>query len=72
VADWDTAILLAELGIGHAILPALPRLAGPSSSPVRTIPIPALDPLSVGWAVRRWNLLSPLATEFADLVAATQ
>ena len=72
IADWDTAILLAELGVGHAVLPALPRLAGPPASPVRTIPIPALDPLPVGWAARQWNLLSPLATEFADLVAASQ
>jgi DNA-binding transcriptional LysR family regulator len=70
VADWDTAILLAELGIGHAVLPALPRLADPSGSPVRTIPIPALDPLTVGWAVRQWNALSPPAIEFAELVAA--
>lgn len=70
VADWDTAILLAELGIGHAVLPALPRLVDPSDSPVRTIPIPALDPLTVGWAVRQWNVLSPPATEFAELVAA--
>ena len=69
VADWDTAILLAELGIGHAIVPALPRLAGLSDNPVRTVPIPALDPLTVGWAVRQWNALSPLATEFAELVA---
>jgi DNA-binding transcriptional LysR family regulator len=70
IADWDTAILLAELGIGHAILPALPRLADPSSSTVCTIPIPALEPLTVGWAVRQWNVLSPPAAEFAELVAA--
>jgi len=68
VADWDTAILLAELGVGHAILPALPRLVIPSESPARTIPIPDLAPLTVGWAVRQWTGLSPLATEFADLV----
>ena len=72
VADWDTAILLAELGVGHAILPALPRLTDPAASPVRTIPIPALNPLPVGWAARQWNLLSPLATEFAELVTASQ
>ena len=72
IADWDTAILLAELGIGHAILPALPGISDPSASPVRTIPIPVLDPLTVGWAARQWNLLSPLATEFAELVTASQ
>ncbi len=67
VADWDTAILLAEMGIGHAILPALPRL---ESETVRAIPIKALTPLTVGWAVRQWDALGPLAEEFADLVAA--
>lgn len=72
IADWDTAILLAELGVGHAILPALPGLGDPSTTPVRTVPIPALDPLTVGWATRQWNLLSPLATEFARLVADSQ
>lgn len=69
VADWDTALLLAELGMGHAILPALPRLAALSDSPIRAIPIPALNPLTVGWAARQWNVLSPLATELAELVA---
>lgn len=70
VADWDTAVLLAELGIGHAILPELPRLVLPTDSPVRTVPIPALNPITVGWAARQWNALNPLATEFATLVAA--
>lgn len=70
VADWDTATLLVELGIGHAILPALPRLTDPSHSPIRTILIPALDPLTVGWAARQWNVLGPPATEFAELVAS--
>lgn len=70
MADWDTAILLAELGIGHAVLPMLPRLVIPENSPVKAIPIPDLTPSSVGWAARQWNALSPLATEFADLVAS--
>lgn len=69
VADWDTAVLLVELGIGHAILPDLPRLTAPAGSPIRTVPVPSLSPLTVGWAVRRWDGLSPLATEFAELVA---
>jgi hypothetical protein len=60
----------AELGIGHAIVPALPGLADSSGSLVRAVPIPALDPLTVGWASRQWNVLSPLATDFAELVSA--
>ncbi|GAA5082687.1 DNA-binding transcriptional LysR family regulator [Thermocatellispora tengchongensis] len=69
VADWDTAVLLAELGIGHAVVPALPRLVLSPGSPAKVVPIPALNPITVGWAVRQWDALSPLATEFADLVA---
>ncbi|WUH96751.1 LysR family transcriptional regulator [Spirillospora sp. NBC_00431] len=67
VADWDTALLLAELGLGHAILPALPGW-GRGSGDVRLIPIPDLPPLTAGWAARRWDALSPLAVEFADTV----
>ncbi len=70
VADWDTAILLAELDIGHVILPALPRLIISPGSPLRAVPIPALDPLAVGWAARQWDALSPPAAEFAALVTA--
>lgn len=67
VADWDTALLLAELGLGHAILPALPGW-GRGSGNVRLVPIPELPPLTAGWAARRWDALSPLAVEFADTV----
>ncbi|MGW1990936.1 LysR family transcriptional regulator [Embleya sp. NPDC001921] len=70
VADWDTAILLAELGLGHAVVPALPdRRTTDETGPVRFLPIPDLPPLSVGWAVRRWDDLTPLARAFADSVA---
>ncbi|MFD9074109.1 LysR family transcriptional regulator [Streptomyces lasiicapitis] len=70
VADWDTALLLTELGVGQAVVPALPgwRAKGPPG--LRLIPVPDLPPLSVGWAVRRWDALSPLARAFADMVAA--
>ncbi|RJL27165.1 LysR family transcriptional regulator [Bailinhaonella thermotolerans] len=68
VADWDTAVLLAELGAGHAVLPALPRLDLSAASAPVAVPIPALTPLPVGWAVRRWSALSPAAAEFAALV----
>ncbi|KPI06794.1 transcriptional regulator, LysR family [Actinobacteria bacterium OV450] len=70
VADWDTALLLAELGVGHAVVPALPGWRVPGSDgPLRLVPVPDLPPLAVGWAVRRWTALSPLARVFADDVA---
>lgn len=68
VADWDTAILLAELGLGHAVVPALPGWVPSERPQVRFVPVPALPPLSVGWAVRQWAALSPLARAFADTV----
>ncbi|MEV6676942.1 LysR family transcriptional regulator [Streptomyces erythrochromogenes] len=70
VADWDTALLLAELGLGHAVVPALPGWQVPGSDgPLRLVPVPALPPLAVGWAVRRWAALAPPALVFADEVA---
>ncbi|MGW6949373.1 LysR family transcriptional regulator [Streptomyces xanthophaeus] len=70
VADWDTALLLAELGLGHAVVPALPGWEVPGTGgPLRLVPVPALPPLPVGWAVRRWSSLSPPSRIFADEVA---
>ncbi|MFE7777294.1 LysR family transcriptional regulator [Streptomyces sp. NPDC057445] len=70
VADWDAALLLTELGLGHAVVPAVPGRRVPGShGPLRLVPIPVLPPLSVGWAVRRWDALTPIAREFADTVA---
>jgi DNA-binding transcriptional LysR family regulator len=68
VADWDTALLLAELGVGRAVVPALPGLPVPGDGTLRLVPLPALRPLPVGWAVRRWDALSPPARAFADTV----
>ncbi|MFF8016090.1 LysR substrate-binding domain-containing protein [Streptomyces sp. NPDC007929] len=69
VADWDTALLLAELGLGHAVVPVLPGWDIPGDGPLRLVPVPDLPPLPVGWAVRRWDALSPLARAFAEAVA---
>ncbi|MEU1375396.1 LysR family transcriptional regulator [Streptomyces triculaminicus] len=69
VADWDTALLLAELGLGRAVIPALPGRRVPGDGPLRLVPLPDLPPLPVGWAVRRWDALTPLARAFADTVA---
>ncbi|MFI2436832.1 LysR family transcriptional regulator [Streptomyces sp. NPDC018693] len=68
VADWDTALLLAELGAGRAVIPALPGLPVPGEGELRLIPVRGLRPLPVGWAVRRWDALSPPARAFADMV----
>ncbi|MFH8787652.1 LysR family transcriptional regulator, partial [Streptomyces roseoverticillatus] len=65
--DWDTALLLAELGLGHALIPAMPGLVGPSGA-VRLIPVTGIPPLEVGWAARQWSALSPAAREFAAAV----
>ncbi|MBQ1092235.1 LysR family transcriptional regulator [Streptomyces sp. B93] len=71
VADWDTALLLAELGLGRAVVPALPDLPiSDPRRPLRLLHIPELRPLTVGWAVRRWDALTPAARAFADTVAA--
>ncbi|MFC8518979.1 LysR family transcriptional regulator [Streptomyces sp. NPDC057257] len=72
VADWDTALLLAELGVGRAVVPALPGLAVPGDGALRLIPVPRLRPLPVGWAVRRWDALSPPARAFADTVVESR
>ncbi|MFJ4190870.1 LysR family transcriptional regulator [Kitasatospora sp. NPDC089509] len=70
VTDWDTAILLAELGLGHAVVPALPEWQGPGHPGLRLVPLPELPGLTVGWAAREWDTLYPLARAFADTVAA--
>ncbi|MEV7793467.1 LysR family transcriptional regulator [Streptomyces sp. NPDC087512] len=70
VADWDTAILLAGLGVGRAVVPALPGqvCAQAPDGPLRFLPLPELPPLPVGWAVRRGDALTPLSRTFADMV----
>ncbi|WP_447035280.1 LysR family transcriptional regulator [Streptomyces sp. DSM 118878] len=69
VADWDTAVLLTELGLGRAVVPALPGWRDGAPGGLRMVPVPGLPPLTVGWAVRRWETLTPLARAFADTVA---
>ncbi|MEU9499133.1 LysR substrate-binding domain-containing protein [Streptomyces sp. NPDC048196] len=71
VADWDTALLLAELGVGPAVVPRLPGLRATAHPSLRLVPIPALPPLATGWAVRQWDALSPAAVAFAETVTAS-
>ncbi|WP_250568965.1 substrate-binding domain-containing protein [Streptomyces sp. CJ_13] len=69
VADWDTAILLAELGLGCAVVPALPGWLGPSHTGLRLVPIPALPVLYAGWGRPALGALSSRARTFADTVS---
>jgi hypothetical protein len=63
VAAGSTQIV-AELGLGHAVVPALPDWDRTARPGLRLIPIPMLPPLSAGWAVRQWNALSSLARAY--------
>ncbi|MHB8294597.1 MAG: LysR family transcriptional regulator [Acidimicrobiales bacterium] len=69
VEDWDTAAVLVELGLGHAVVPALHGAELVAGRPLRAIAIPWLPPVAFGWAARQWRSLGPLAHELADLVA---
>ena len=66
VADWDTALLLAELGLGHAVVPALPgwrvpgraaRCASSRSRPCRRSR--SAGPSAAGRPSPRWPASSP-------------
>ncbi|MFI0817444.1 LysR family transcriptional regulator [Streptomyces sp. NPDC021098] len=67
--DWDTALLLAELGLGHALVPAVPGLRAHPGDDLLLIPVKGLEPLSVGWAARQWSALSPVSQVFAAMVS---
>ena len=68
IADWDTALLLAELAVGHAIVPRVPGPL-PVDGALRLVPVRGLTPLSVGWAARSWGALPPTARTFAETVS---
>jgi DNA-binding transcriptional LysR family regulator len=64
VDDWDTAVLLVELGLGYALVPAIHGWNFAKEGRVRAVPIDALKGVTFGWAARRWRSLSPLALDF--------
>lgn len=69
VDDWDTAVLLVELGLGHALVPAIHGWNFAREGRVRAVPIEGLAGVTFGWAARRWRSLSPLALDFVGTVA---
>lgn len=66
-ADWDTALLLAELGVAHAIVPRLPDQPFTDGA-LHLVPLRGVPPLEVGWAARSWDTLPASARAFADTV----
>jgi DNA-binding transcriptional LysR family regulator len=69
VDDFDTAHVLVELGLGHAIVPAIHGRSFARLGLVNAIPIRGMPPITVGWGARSFALLPPVATEFMAILA---
>ncbi len=67
VDDFDTAHVFVQLGLGHAIVPAMQGYHFQQGGGVTTTPIEGLPPLQVGWAARQFRLLPPIAHDFMTL-----
>jgi DNA-binding transcriptional LysR family regulator len=70
VDDFDTAHVFVEIGLGHAIVPAVHGRSFEQSGGVKAIPIRGLAPILVGWAARSFRFLPPVAEAFMGAVAA--
>jgi DNA-binding transcriptional LysR family regulator len=70
VDDFDTANVFVEIGLGHAIVPAVHGRSFEQSGGVKAIPIRGLAPILVGWAARSFRFLPPVAEAFMGAVAA--
>jgi DNA-binding transcriptional LysR family regulator len=65
--DFDTARIFVELGLGHAIVPAVHAYNFEKSGPVKAVLVADLPPMSIGWAFRHWHHLSPAARAFVEI-----
>lgn len=68
VDDWDTAMRLVEVGLGHAIVPALWVDDLGDHRRLRAVPVNGIDPVTFGWFARRWDALNPIALAFISEV----
>jgi DNA-binding transcriptional LysR family regulator len=66
--DFDTAKIFVELDLGQAIVPAMQAHNFARGSSVKAVPITDLPPISIGWAYRHWQHLTPAAHQFVALV----
>lgn len=65
--DFDTACIFVELGLGQTICPAMQAHNFARSGAVAVVPILGLPPVSVGWAYRGQQTMTPQAAEFIRL-----
>jgi DNA-binding transcriptional LysR family regulator len=71
VDDFDTANVFVELGLGHAIVPAVQGYHFEQAHRVKAIPIHGMPPIRIGWAARQFRLLPPVAQDFMAIFADT-
>jgi DNA-binding transcriptional LysR family regulator len=71
VDDFDTAVLFVQLGLGHAIVPAIHARNLLNGSDARAVAIAGFPRISLGWAALRSAVLTPLAREFVRLFSET-
>lgn len=69
VDDWDTAVLLAELGLGYALVPAIHGRNFAREGRVQAVPIEGLAGITFGWAARRFDQLTALVLDFVRAVS---
>lgn len=69
--DFDTASVFVELGLGHAIVPAVQAYNFAQTGRVRAIPISDVTPVPFGWGARRWKHRSAAAANFVQLFNTT-
>src|SRR5262249_31047030 len=71
VDDFDTANVFVELGLGHAIVPAVHGYHFEQAHRVKALPIHGMPPIRVGWAARQFRLLPPMAHDFMAIFLHT-
>ena len=65
--DFDTASVFVELGLGHAIVPAVQAYNFVQGGKVRAIPLVDIPPVPFGWGFRHRKHMSSFARDFVDL-----
>lgn len=67
VADAETALLYAELGLGQTLAPAVQARTLEKSGALRTLSIRGLPAMPLGWAARSFRRLPSVAVEFLEI-----